>query len=208
MTGGSGGKVYRPRLGYRGRSDNVKPTKEQICALLYSWISQRPGLDYGNYGDPVAYRAEIRSIGKDLQHARQLLRAVELSGITGEELAEAFPRAFSGRLSLQYRAGKVMQWINVSDLPAGYPFADDSQFRLDYCTGQYWPTEYRRAACAVLSGALWAYKRDHCMPKGELVHNSETGETFERYNGKRAGDYLRDSFRREFGRCIASRWFD
>ena len=192
----------------------MKPTKEQIIELLYAWIHQRPSLEFGNYcsgwndtAGRAAYRAEVRSIGKDLQHARQLLRAVELSSITGEDLAESF-RAHSGRLSLQYRAGKVMQWVNVSDLPADYPFADDSQFRLDYCTGQYWPTEYRRAACAVLASALWAHKRDHCMPTGELVHNSETGETFERYNGMRAGDYIRAKFRREFGRAIASRWFD
>ena len=30
----------------------------------------------------------------------------------------------------------------------------------------------------------------------------------ERYNGKTAGDWLRSSFRREFGRGIQSRWFD
>lgn len=172
----------------------MKPTKEQIIALLDAWIRQRPGLDYGNYGDPVAYRAEVRSIGKDLQHARTLLRQVELSGITADELAEAFKRAFSGRLSLIEHKGR----------PA-----------LDYCTGQYWPTEYRRAACAVLASALWAYKRDHCMPapNGKIKRTSGFGpfahET-EHYNinGMSPGDWLRRSFAREYGRGIASRWFN
>lgn len=178
----------------------MKPTKEQICTLLDSWIRQRPGLDFRNYcsgwndaAGRAAYRAEVRSIGLDLQDARQLLRAVELSGITAEELAAAFPRAYSGRLELQYRAGKVMQWVRVRDLPAGYPFADDSQFRLDYCTGQYWPTEYRRAACAVLAAALWDYYRE------DFAKSAKDGES--------DGDAIRRNFRRNYGRRIAWRWF-
>ncbi len=163
-------------------------TKQQILDALYAFANQRPGLEFGNYGEIRAYRAEMRSITKDRAEAFQLIRAVELSSsITAEALLAAFPRAFSGRLSIAQDAkGRV---------------------KLDYCTGQYWPTEYRRAVCAVLASALWEHKREHCMPKGELVHNSETGDTFERYNGMRAGDYIRSTFKREFGRTIANRWF-
>jgi hypothetical protein len=39
------------------------------------------------------------------------------------------------------------------------------------------------------------------------VHHSETGETFERYNGMRAGDWIRAAARRELGATIAGRWF-
>ena len=59
-------------------------SKQAIITALESWIKQRPGLEYGNYGDPVSYRAELRGITRDLQQARTLLRHVELSGITGE----------------------------------------------------------------------------------------------------------------------------
>lgn len=173
------------------------PSKDQIIALLYAWISQRPGLEFGNYGDITSYRAEVRSIGKDLQHARILLGAVERSGITAEQLMAAFPRAFSGRLTLEAHPNKPGAW------------------RLSYCAGQYWPTEYRRAACAVLASALWDYKREHCMPApsgkvtvshgvGAFAHESE----HDSIEGKSPGDWLRHSFRREFGRGIASRWFD
>lgn len=151
----------------------MKPTKEQICALLDAWIRQRPGLEFGNYGDWKVYRAEVRSIGRDLQDARQLLRAVELSGITAEDLAAAFPRAYSGRLSLIEHKGR----------PA-----------LDYCTGQYWPTEYRAAACAVLSSALWDYYRE------DFAKSAKPGES--------PGSAIRRNFRRQYGRRIASRWFD
>jgi hypothetical protein len=142
--------------------------KAKILAALDTWIRQRPGLDYGNYGDVAAYRAEIRSIGRDLQDARELLRAVELSSMTAETLRGGFS-AYSGRLS----------W--------------DGE-RLDYCTGQYWPTEYRRAVCAVLASALWDHYRDG------FAASAKPGES--------AGDAIRRCFRREYGRRIAARWFD
>ena len=159
--------------------------KQAICEALRAWINQRPGLEFGNYGDVANYRAEVRSIGRDLQHARELLRAVEYrDSISGDDLEAAFPHAYSGRLSLRdisarYADGSIL-WI----------------FELDYCTGQYWPTEYRKAACAVLASALWSRKReDMPSPRGKL-------------KGMTPGDWLRASFRREFGRSIANRWFN
>lgn len=138
-------------------------TKEQIIAALDRWIRQRPGLQFGNYGNVSAYRSEMRSITKDRHEAETLLRYVERSQITGEQLAGAFRHAFSGRLS----------WDGA---------------KLDYTTGQYWPTEYRRAACSVLASAIWDYWRDGM-------------------EGDNIGDRLRKSARREFGRAIGSRWF-
>src|SRR3990167_6373839 len=99
----------------------VDNEKQAITTALYNWIRQRPGLEYGNYGNPASYRAELRGITKDLHDARQLLRAVELSSVTGKQLKEAF-RAFSGRLTCT---------VKPTDT-AGYTAS------LDYCTGQYW----------------------------------------------------------------------
>ena len=163
--------------------------KQQIIAALYTFIGQRPGLEYGNYGEPVSYRAEARAIGRDLTQARQLLRYVELrASITADDIIEASKRAYSGRLTIVER--------------------DDGAVAIDYCTDQYWPTEYRKAACAVLSQAIWHWKRTQCMPAPTLHHNSDTGETVQRFKGLRAGDYLRASFKREFGRGMAARWFN
>ena len=145
--------------------------KQQIICALYTFIGQRPGLEYGNYGEPISYRAEVRAIGKDLTQARELLRYVELrASITGDDIIEASKRAYSGRLTIVER--------------------DDGKVSIDYCTGQYFPTEYRKAACAVLSQAIWDYKR-----KNTLLPNV-------------TGDRLRATFRREFGRGMASRWFN
>ena len=144
----------------------ITPTKEQIISLLDAWIKQRPGLEWCNYGNLPAYRSELRGITKDLHDARELLRAVELcTSLTTDELIHAF-HAYSGRLEIK------------ADKPGEY--------RLEYCTGQYFPTEYRKAVCAVLSAALWDYHR--------------TPES--------TGDSMRAKFRRMFGRGIQSRWFN
>jgi len=147
--------------------------KQQIIGALYTFIGQRPGLEFGNYGDVPNYRAEVRAIGKDLTQARQLLRYVELrASITADDIIEASLRAYSGRLTITT--------------------TDDGKVSIDYCTGQYFPTEYRKAVCAVMSAVLWAWKRDQCMPAGI----------------EKPGDYLRASFKREYGRGMASRWFN
>lgn len=145
--------------------------RDAILEALQAWIHQRPGLDPRNYisgwsdvNGRKAYFAEKRQIERDLREARTLLRAVawrELS-ITADDLKAAFRDAYSGRLS----------WDGT---------------RLDYCTGQYWPTEYRKAACAVLASALWNATRK-AYPSLD-------------------GNGLRAQLRSEFGRSIAARWF-
>ena len=107
----------------------VMPDRDRILALLREFAEQRPGLEFGNYGDVAAYRAESRSITRDLHHARELLAYVQRSRMSAETLRASFD-AYSGRLSLTEH---------------------DGTWRLDYCTGQYFPTEYRRAVCAVLA---------------------------------------------------------
>ena len=136
--------------------------RETILSALDTFARQRPGLEYGNYGDPVSYRAEMRSITKDLHHARALLRVVGMSSIDSPALERAFKDAYSGRLSWD---GK----------------------RLDYCVGQYWPTEYRRAVCAVLASALWSFYRDYCCCD--------------------TGDKIRAAARRNLPLSVARRWF-
>ena len=145
--------------------------REQIITALHSFARQRSGMDFRNYGDVSAYRSEQRSITKDLHDARTLLRAVQLSSISDDTLKGAF-RAFSGRLSIE-------------DTPKGV--------RLKYCTGQYFPTEYRKAVCAVAAAALWDHYRE------SFVAAARPGES--------AGDAIRRCFKREFGRSIANRWF-
>ena len=104
-----------------------------ILSALRDWIEQRPGLDPRNY-DRAGYRSDSRRITQQKADALELLRAVERRDALDLETLRGAFRAFSGRLT----------W-------------DGS--KLNYCAGQYWPTEYRAAACAVLRSALWDYWR-------------------------------------------------
>lgn len=168
-------------------------TRESILNALAAWIKQRPGLEFGNYGDMKSYRAELRQIAKDRRDAETLLRAVALRpSITAKDLIAA-TRAYSGRLQIKPEVRKVREPIDSIELePSG-------RVIIDYCTGQYWPTEYRKAACAVLASALWEDTRV----------NIPTDSTRERLQpGVSAGDWIRNKFRREFGPSIAQRWFN
>ena len=140
-------------------------TKQTIIDALNRWIAQRPGLDFGNYGNVSSYRAELRSIGKDLRHARAMVNYVAWhDSITAEMIMSAADNG--GRLTLT---------------------ADGDKVRIDYVTGQYWPTEYRRAVCNLMSSVIWAWLREDCK--------CETG------------DDIRRAARREIGQSIARRWF-
>lgn len=144
--------------------------KETIIACLRKFIAQRPGLEFGNYGDVSAYRSEMRSITKDRHHAETMLASVAWrDSITTDSILEASKHAFSGRLT-------------ITEPTPG-------RFVLDYCTGQYWPTEYRRAVCSVLSSALWDYWR-------------ECG------GAASTGDAIRKTAAAELSRSIAQRWFN
>lgn len=149
--------------------------KEQILTGLRAFARQRSGMDCRNYGDVASYRSEARQITRDLADAQLLLRAVAWrDSITADALLAASRSAFSGRLTIAERA--------------------DGTISLDYCTGQYFPTEYRRAVCAVLASALWAHVRDSIPNEGR--------------DGKSPGELMRAYFRNEFGRRIAARYFD
>ena len=111
--------------------------KSTVLQALETYAKQRPGLEFENYGDVSAYRSESRQITKDLHNALELISAVSWrDSITGDDIVKASESAFSGRLSL---------------------IPDGDTLRIEYCTGQYFPTEYRKAICAVLSRVLWNY---------------------------------------------------
>ena len=117
-------------------TDTVADAREKAAIILAFrvWIAQRPGLEFGNYGDVRSYRAEQRRIRRDYDDALTLIRSLELASISAADIKKALQSAFCGRLS----------W-------------DDG--RLSYCCGQYWPTEYRKAVCSVCASALWGYHR-------------------------------------------------
>lgn len=199
----------------------MEPRKQAIVEALSRFIRQRPGLEFGNYGDRASYAAECRGIARDKREAETLLAAVaRRDGIDADALIKAATGAFSGRLTIK------TQLVD--------PFSSKSIAKIDYVTGQYFPTEYRRAVCAVLALALWEYTREKAMPEVTSYSaapwgfrgnpprfatradalafrddkgGNDWGHISELYAGMSAGDWLRAHFRKEFGRGIASRWF-
>lgn len=146
--------------------------KENILKCLQQFVAQRPGMQFANYGDVSAYRSELRGITKSRHHAETLINAVAWrESITADDIIRASQSAYSGRLTIVR--------------------TDTGGFRIDYCTGQYFPTEYRNAVCAVLASVLWDYWR------GGNPYGTKPG----------AWDYIRDVARKELGRSIAQVWF-
>jgi hypothetical protein len=131
---------------------------------LHAFVESRPGFDPANYqGAPEAYRADARRALRQLHDARAMLRAIHWrDSIDAADILRA----------KHYR---------IDFVPAG------NVVRVDYCTGQYYPTEYRAAACATLAATLWSYFSEKC--------------------GAKTADDIRRMARMELGKSIANRWF-
>lgn len=126
-------------------------TKDALLQAIDAFIRQRPGFEPGNYGDRASYMIDVRRATRDLNHARALLRWARLSSVPYDVLA--------GTMTQRDR----LSWDGA---------------RLDYCTGQYWPVEYRAAVVRALCSAVWAFARDYC---GKDRCNGATREEIERY---------------------------
>ena len=135
--------------------------RTEILEALARFVAQRSGIDGRNYGGSrEAFLGDYRRILRDGREARALLRVVELSTCLPDSILADVLK--SGRLTWD---GK----------------------RLEYCAGQYWPTEYRAAVCRVLASVLWNYWRD---------------------GGRYTSDQIRAAARSNLGRGIARRWFN
>jgi hypothetical protein len=150
--------------------------KRLILAALEQFAEQRPGIESGNYGSPADYRREARAVTQDLAHARTLLAAADQSSVTAEYLTAA---GYGGRLDI--RPVLNTTYYGLAPEPLRYD--------VQYTTGQYFATEYRKAVCNVLARALWDYRYRRASTLGCT----------------RGSMYAH--FRREFGRAIADRYF-
>jgi len=140
-------------------------TQQNIDILdgLSSFVNQRPGFDWHNYDSMSQYRSDYNPVLQAKHDFHTMRRFSELYSVD----IMAGQSAFSGRLEIKP--------------------GPDRRVEIDYCTGQYFPVEYRNAACAVLASAIWSYWRD-C--------------------GYDTGDKLRKKAHQEFGRGLANRWFN
>jgi hypothetical protein len=111
------------------RRTHITPESHPALVALIDYAAQRPGLDIRNYGTWENYRSEAAWITRQWQTICDLIRDADFHGVTDAQVIEASTYTYSGRMS----------WTGSE---------------WDYCTGQYWPTEYRRAICAILRAVL------------------------------------------------------
>lgn len=125
----------------------LNTTEKQINAieLISKFVNQRPGLEFVNYGNIKYYRQDYREILKDLHSFYELLNlANRRINNLNEKLTEYLQQS-NDRLILKGE-------------------------RLQYITGQYFPTEYRNAACRVLSSLIWNDYREEKNNTGEYIY--------------------------------------
>ena len=138
---------------------------------MTKFVNQRPGLDFSNYGEVSAYRSEMAEITRDRTDYYELLSTAFSRIDTLNEKLTDYLQKTSGRLKLN-DAGE-----------------------LEYCTGQYFPTEYRPAANRILANLIWASYRD------EIEHNTPN-------NVYKSGDEIRKALKRRVSRRIMKNYFN
>lgn len=111
--------------------------KPAILQALRVFVQRRPGFDPANYGFDAAgrsaYRSDSRRATRDMNHALDLLRAIEWRDSI--DAADILDMARGSRLDL-VRCANGGYWVY-------------------YTPNQYWCTEYRAAVCALAVGVLW-----------------------------------------------------
>ena len=110
---------------------NEKTTIEK----LVKFVAQRPCLEFANYGDSKSYNAESREITKDRNDFYELLCLAQRRIENLESKLTYNLEQTNGRLILK-------------------------NGQLEYCTGQYFPTEYRPAASRILAQLIFNDYRD------------------------------------------------
>jgi hypothetical protein len=108
----------------------------QVIKMLACYAAKNPGLDFRDYcrdwqdiEGRKTYLREARDITNDLRRVRAAIFAAYYAGVTDNDLIEC----------------SKGERLTIERTPGG--------FDLDYCVGQYWPTEYRGAVARLLHRA-------------------------------------------------------
>ena len=127
----------------------AKQDKQEIIVAIRAFVEKRPGIYPMNYTDVLTYLREARQVTGDLREARVLINAVARhDGITANNIVDASKRALAGRLTI-----------------ASSP---DGPVVIDCAAGPYFLPEYRKAVCAVMASALWAYYGRTCATSADI----------------------------------------
>jgi hypothetical protein len=123
-------------------------SESSAIAQLVGFAAQNSGIEFGNYGDRKAYAEECRGISKDWKRFKESLYVAHVEGVTDADVIATAPRAFSGRLEW-----KTIKTVWEGDAPNCTKKEVPTDGHWEYCTGQYFCVEYRKAAAAVMEEA-------------------------------------------------------
>ena len=137
---------------------------------LTKFVNQRPGLDFSNYGDVSAYRSESAEITRDRSDYFELLSLAFSRVDNLNEVLTNYLSKSSGRLTI------------------------NEVGNLDYCTGLYFPTEYRPAANSILRSIIWSSYANEIDRNNEPVYKD--------------GHEIRRAIKRRVSRRIAKNYFN
>lgn len=141
---------------------------ETAVSMLSTFVDGRPGVESVNYASMRAYRREAASVTRDRRDFYTILN-FGYSTIKRRNLLDGLGDV------LESSAGR----ITVESKP-------DGSHAIRYYAGQYYPTEYRKAACDMLAAVML-----------ENVRRSSV----------LSDDELHAFFRKAIGRRIANRYF-
>jgi hypothetical protein len=136
----------------------------KIAKKLIKFVDQRPGLEFCNYGNLRAFRAEQRVVSRQKREFYKLLAG--LVAVSENPDVQLFAAGASGRLT----------W-------------DTKESRWEYCTGQYFSTEFRAAACRIVADAIWSALRAQY------------------HHAPGSGDAMRADCAQLLGTRLAEKWF-
>lgn len=134
---------------------NIQP--DTALAALVAFACQSSGIDARNYftdwrdtNGRRAFASEQKSITADFARFRDALAEAIAEGVTDAHIIAEAPHAFSGRLEWVCRECGAQSGKDHRD---GCKSHGDNLGAWNYCTGQYFPTEYRKAAATLLERA-------------------------------------------------------
>lgn len=145
------------------------PAKVDFINLLCKFVNSRPCLDFNDYGDVKIYRAESREITKDRSDFYELLNLARWQVDNLNEKIEQYLTISSDRLTFENN-------------------------KLKYITGQYYPTEYRPAACRVIKSIIWR----------EFMN----AKTLDGANKYETGHDIRKAIKKHLSRRVARNYFN
>lgn len=151
----------------------MNPETATILDTLRTFAESRPGIDPQNFGSYRDYRRESADVTRDLHHARILITAASW-------------------IDPKYLRGRLTDGGRLSLRPDG---------SVDYCAGQAYWAEYRKAVCRAVASALGS-----AMADAYAAERRAAGVPLgDRYTGFR--EHVTPRLRRQFGRTIAQRYF-